>query len=83
MAKDKTHGAKLSVFKGRESKLNTAVFHVLALKSPLTAYDLHKEVKAQKNLKHTKYTNVLHRTKALEDSGYIEKSGARKIKTRP
>ncbi|MEM2129390.1 MAG: hypothetical protein QXZ70_02205 [Candidatus Bathyarchaeia archaeon] len=83
MAKGKTHGAKLSVFKGREAKLNMAVFHVLALKGPLTAYDLHKEVKAQKSLKHTKYTNVLRRIKALEESGYIEKAGARKIKTHP
>lgn len=83
MAKGKKRGAKLSVFKGREAKLNMAVFHVLALKGPLTAYDLHKEVKAQKSLKHTKYTNVLRRIKALEESGYIEKAGTRKIKTHP
>jgi Fe2+ or Zn2+ uptake regulation protein len=83
VAKGKKHGAKLSVFKGREAKLNMAVFHVLALKGPLTAYDLHKEVKAQKSLKHTKYTNVLRRIKALEESGYIEKAGTRKIKTHP
>ena len=83
MAKGKKRGAKLSVFKGREAKLNMAVFHILALKGPLTAYDLHKEVKAQKSLKHTKYTNVLRRIKALEESGYIEKAGTRKIKTHP
>ena len=83
MAKGKKCGAKLSVFKGREAKLNMAVFHVLALKGPLTAYDLHKEVKAQKSLRHTKYTNVLRRIKALEESGYIEKAGTRKIKTHP
>jgi Fe2+ or Zn2+ uptake regulation protein len=83
VAKGKKCGAKLSVFKGREAKLNMAVFHVLALKGPLTAYDLHKEVKAQKSLRHTKYTNVLRRIKALEESGYIEKAGTRKIKTHP
>lgn len=83
MAKGKKCGAKLSAFKGREAKLNLAVFHVLALKGPLTAYDLHKEVKAQKGLRHTKYTNVLRRIKALEESGYIEKAGTRKIKTHP
>jgi len=83
VAKGKKRGAKLSVFKGREAKLNMAVFHILALKGPLTAYDLHKEVKAQKSLKHTKYTNVLRRIKALEESGYIEKAGTRKIKTHP
>jgi len=83
VAKGKKRGAKLSVFKGREAKLNMTVFHVLALKGSLTAYDLHKEVKAQKSLKHTKYTNVLRRIKALEESGYIEKAGTRKIKTHP
>jgi hypothetical protein len=83
VARVKKRGAKLSVFKGREAKLNMAVFHVLALKGPLTAYDLHKEVKAQKSLRHTKYTNVLRRIKALEESGYIEKAGTRKIKTHP
>jgi len=70
--------ARLSVFKGREARLNKAIFNILALKGPLITYDIHKEVKAQKGLKHTKSTNVLRRIRALEESGYLEKAGTRK-----
>ena len=70
--------ARLSVFKGREARLNKAIFQILALKGPLIIYDIHKEVKAQKGLKHTKSTNVLRRIRALEESGYLEKAGTRK-----
>jgi len=76
--RSKRNCGRISVFKGREAKLNFAVFHVLALKGPLIIYDIHKEVKAQKGLKHTKSTNVLRRIRALEESGYLEKAGTRK-----
>ena len=78
MARRKRKRGKLSVFKGREARLNKAIFHILALKGPLIIYDIHKEVKARKGLKHTKSTNVLRRIRALEESGYLEKAGARK-----
>ena len=78
MARRKDKGGRLSVFKGREARLNRAIFHILALKSPLITYDIHKEIKAQKGLKHTKYTNVLRRIRALEESGHLEKAGIRK-----
>ena len=78
MERSKRNCGRISVFKGREAKLNFAVFHVLALKGPLIIYDIHKEVKAQKGLKHTKSTNVLRRIRALEESGYLEKAGTRK-----
>ena len=74
----KSKGTELSVFKGREAKLNRAIFQTLATKSPLTIYEIFREIKAQKGLKHTKYTNVNRRVKALEKSGYLEKAGARK-----
>ena len=78
MPKNKRQSGRLTVFKGREAKLNKAIFQILALKGPLITYDIHKEVKAQKGLKHTKYTNVLRRIKILEESGYLEKAGTRK-----
>ena len=78
MERSKRNCGRISVFKGREAKLNFAVFHVLALKGPLIIYDIHKEVKAHRGLKHTKSTNVLRRIKALEESGYLEKAGTRK-----
>ena len=78
MAKGKrTHG-RLSIFKGREAKLNYAIFQVLALKSPQTIYEIFKEVKAQKGLRHIKYTNVNRRVRMLEENRYIEKVGTRK-----
>jgi DNA-binding PadR family transcriptional regulator len=73
----RTHG-RLSIFKGREAKLNCAVFQVLSLKGPQTIYEIFKEVKAQKGLRPTKYTNVNRRVRVLEKDGYIEKAGTRK-----
>jgi len=76
--KSKRQSGRLTVFKGREAKLNKTIFDILSLKGPLIIYDIHKEVKAQKGLKHTKSTNVLRRIRALEESGYLEKAGTRK-----
>ena len=78
MAKGKRIHGRLSIFKGREAKLNYAVFQVLSLKGPQTIYEIFKEVKAQKGLKPTKYTNVNRRVRVLEKDGYIEKAGTRK-----
>jgi len=75
--KKRKHG-RISVFKGREAKLNHAIFHVLALKGPQTIYEVCKDVRTLKDLKHTKYTNVNRRVRALEHSGYLEKAGIRK-----
>ena len=77
MAKGKEKSGRLQVFKGREAKLNRAIFHILALKGPQTIYEISKEVKTQKGLKNTKYTNVNRRVRTLEESGYLEKAGIR------
>jgi predicted transcriptional regulator len=78
--KRKTKTERLSVFKGREAKLNKAIFHILAHKSPLAIYDMHKEVKAQKGLRQTRYASVNKRVRFLEESGYIKKTGIKKTK---
>ena len=77
MAKGKRNSVRLQIFKGREAKLNRAIFHILALKGPLTIYEVCKEVRALRHLKHTKYTNVNRRVRALESSGYLERTGTR------
>ena len=41
MAKGKARSGRLSVFKGHEARLNKAIFHILALKSPQTIYDIY------------------------------------------
>jgi len=74
----KCASGRISVFKGREARLNRAIFHILALKGPLTIYEICKEVRKLKALKHTKYTNVNRRVRALESSGYSEGVGSRK-----
>ena len=75
MARSK--GTELSVFKGREAKLNRAIFHTLTQKSPLTVYEIHKQIKTSRGLKRTKYTNVSRRVKALEEADYLRKAGTR------
>jgi DNA-binding PadR family transcriptional regulator len=76
--RSKRNCGRISVFKGQEATLNFAVFHILSLKGPQTIYEIFKEVKAYKGLRHTKYTNVNRRVRMLEEDGYIEKVGARK-----
>jgi len=80
VAKGKEKSGRISVFRGREARLNKAIFHILALKGPLTIYDIHREVKAQKGLRHIRYASVNKRVKSLEDSGYINKIGVKKTK---
>ena len=72
--------ARLSVFKGREARLNKAIFQILALKGPQTIYDIHKEVKAQRGLRQTRYANVNKRVRTLEESSCIKKIGIKKTK---
>lgn len=80
MARRKRKSGRISVFKGREAKLNYAIFHILAIKGSLTIYDIQKEVKTRKKLRHLRYATVNKRVRSLEKSGYIKKIGAKKTK---
>ena len=71
---------RISVFKGREAKLNRAIFHVLAVKGPQTIYDIHKIVKTRRRLRHVRYASVNKRVRSLEESGYTKKMGVKKTK---
>jgi hypothetical protein len=71
---------RISVFKGREAKLNRLIFQILSVEGPLTIYEVCKRIKTKRGLKHTKYTNVNRRVRALKKSGYLQKVGARKTK---
>ena len=73
----KPKNTKLSVFKGREARLNHTIFQTLTQRSPLAIYEIHKQIKTQRGLKHTKYTNVSRRVRALEESGYLDNAGIR------
>ena len=78
--RSKRNCGRISVFKGREARLNFAVFHILSLKGPQTIYDIHKELKAQKGLRYIRYATVNKRIRLLKESGYINKIGIKKTK---
>jgi len=78
--RSKRNCGRISVFKGREAKLNKAIFHILALKGPQTIYDIHKELKAQKGLRYIRYATVNKRVRALEESGFVKRAGLRRTK---
>ena len=78
MPKPKT--TKLSVFKGREAKLNHAIFQTLALKGPQTVYDIHKNVKKLRGLRYTHYGNISKRVRALLQQGYVRQLCIRRSK---
>lgn len=80
MAKIKKKDGRLSVFKGREAKLNHAIFQILASKGPMAIYEVSKEVSALRGLKHTKYTNVNRRMRTLEQARFLKKAGIRKTR---
>jgi hypothetical protein len=70
----------LSVFKGREAKINKAIFWILAHESPLTIYEICKKVRTQKSLRYTRYSVVNRRVRSLEELSYIEKAGPKKTR---
>lgn len=54
--------------------------HILALKDPQTIYDIHRELKTRRALRHVRYASVNKRVRSLEESGYVKKIGAKKTK---
>lgn len=74
-------GPLLSVFKGREAKLNRAILLILFQKGPLVVYDITKEVKKRKGFRFTKYTNINRRVRALVEQGYLESVGSRETQS--
>jgi len=73
--------ARVSVFKGRDARLNKAIFWIVAQQSPLTIYDVWRRLRTQRDFAYIPYNTVNRRVRALEEHGYIEKSGERKTKT--
>lgn len=76
----KPKNTRLSVFKGREARLNRAIFQSLALKGAQTIYDIHKHVKTFRGLKYTYYGNVNKRVRALQQLGYVKEVNIKSTK---
>jgi DNA-binding PadR family transcriptional regulator len=73
--------ARITVFKGRDARLNKAIFWILTQQSPLTIYDIWRKLRTQRDFAYIPYNTVNRRVRALEEHGYVEKSGERKTKT--
>ena len=69
------------MFKGRDARLNKAIFWILAQQSPLTIYDIWRKLRAQRDFAYIPYNTVNRRVRVLEERGHVEKSGERKTKT--
>jgi len=80
MARKKGKGTELSVFKGREAKLNRAIFQTLTLKGPRTIYDMYKQIRRTKGFKRAHYGNLNKRVRALEKMGYVKAVDIRNTK---
>lgn len=80
MGRNKTPQTRLSVFKGREAKLNKAIFQTLAQKGPQTIYDIHKRLRTMRGLRYTHYGNVNKRVRELENLGYLKEGGVKTTK---
>jgi hypothetical protein len=76
----KQRNKRLSVFKGREAKLNHAIFQTLALRGQQTIYDIHKQIRTRKEMKQTHYGNVNRRVRELQNLGYAREAGIKKTK---
>jgi hypothetical protein len=70
----------LSVFKGREARLNRVIFTILDAKKLLTSYDMYLEIRRNKGFRHTKYPSVDRRMKALQQQHWISRKGTRRTK---
>ena len=79
MAGKKSKGTALSVFKGREARLNRAILEATVGKNPNTIWDITKQVTKSTGLK-TRYHNVNTRVKALERMNLVRKTGERNTK---
>jgi DNA-binding PadR family transcriptional regulator len=73
--------ARISIFRGRDARLNKAIFWILAQQGPLTIYDVWRKLRTQRDFAYIPYNTVNRRVRALEEHGYIEKIGQRRTKT--
>ncbi|MBS7657088.1 hypothetical protein KEJ33_04105 [Candidatus Bathyarchaeota archaeon] len=69
---------RLSVFKGREARLNRMVLLILGQEGQLSIRQVYKKARAFKGLGHVRYRVVNRRMKALEREGYIELAEVKK-----
>lgn len=73
--------ARITVFKGRDARLNKAILWTLAQQSPPTIYDIWRKLRTQRDFAYIPYNTANRRVRALEEHGFVEKIGQRRTKT--
>ena len=73
--------ARIRVFKGRDARLNKAIFWILAQQGPLTIYDVWRKLRTQRDFAYIPYNTVNRRVRALVENGFVEKIGQRRTRT--
>jgi hypothetical protein len=74
----KCKGSPLKVFSGKQAKLNRIVLLIYrSSKTPLTKYDIYKQIHNMKGYKHYDSRTVYRRINALIAEGLIAKVGSR------
>jgi predicted transcriptional regulator len=72
--KDKDESFKLSIFKGREAKLNRAIINVFESEEKKSTRQIYKKIIQNKELKNTNYSTVNKRIRNLEKTGFLKKT---------
>ena len=80
MQKSKRQSGRLTVFKGREAKLNKAIFQILAVKGPRAICALLEEIRRQRGLSETREGVLRRRVNALEKQDYLMRVGTTKTR---
>ena len=80
LAVDYEEGLRLSAFKYRGAKLNRAIFEILAVEGPLTAYQVYKHIRKRKEFEGKYYSVVNRRIRKLREQGYLKKVGETRTK---
>ena len=73
-------GLRLSAFKHRGAKLNRAIFQILAIKGPLTAYQVYKHIRERKEFEGKHYSVINRRIRKLQGQGYLKIVGETRTK---
>ena len=68
-------GLRLSVFKYRGAELNRAIFEILAVEGPLTAYQVYKHIRERREFEGKYYSVVNRRIRKLREQGYLKRLG--------
>lgn len=77
MHKDKEESVKLSIFSGREAKLNRAVILAFGNNEKLSTRQIYQKIIQNKELRKTSYSTVNKRVRNLEQSGYLRKASTK------